>query len=62
MDVTYANYRLARDFACGSMLLHNQVFALFVLYERKKSKHEKLSTALPPILSLSKGRPEMPTA
>jgi hypothetical protein len=35
------------DVACGSMVLHDQVFSVFALVERKNRKEEKRSTALP---------------
>jgi hypothetical protein len=36
-----------RVFACGSMVLFDNMFVFFALYEGKKDKREKGSTALP---------------
>jgi hypothetical protein len=43
--------------ACGSMVLSDSMFYVFALCERKYVKRkDNKSTALPPVLSLPKGR------
>jgi hypothetical protein len=37
----------SRVFVCGSMVRFDHMFVFFALYERKKDKREKGSTALP---------------